>query len=76
MELCQIILDTCAKQQVYILFYGSLGEHFCSLKKTKYIACFEKIFQDQYEFVFRLDNVKLGIVAKFFAHLLLTDAIS
>ncbi|CAF4710510.1 unnamed protein product, partial [Rotaria sp. Silwood2] len=34
------------------------------------------IFQDQYEIVHRLENVKLRNVAKFFAHLLVTNAIS
>ena len=48
---------------------------FCLLKK-EYIECFEKVFQDQYEIVHRLENVKLRNVAKFFAHLLVTDAIS
>ncbi|CAF4600571.1 unnamed protein product [Rotaria socialis] len=42
---------------------------FCLLKK-EYVECFEKVFQDQYDIVYRLENVK------FFAHLLVTDAIS
>ena len=75
MELCQMILDSCAQQRTYERFFGLLGQRFCLLKK-EYVECFEKVFQDQYEIVHRLENVKLRNVAKFFAHLLVTDAIS
>jgi hypothetical protein len=70
-----MILDSCAQQRTYERFFGLLGQRFCSLKK-EYVECFEKVFQDQYEIVHRLENVKLRNVAKFFAHLLVTDAIS
>jgi pre-mRNA-splicing factor CWC22 len=70
-----MILDSCAQQRTYERFFGLLGQRFCLLKK-EYIECFEKVFQDQYEIVHRLENVKLRNVAKFFAHLLVTDAIS
>ncbi|CAF4709266.1 unnamed protein product, partial [Rotaria sp. Silwood2] len=56
-ELCQMILDSCAQQRAYERFFGLLGQH-------------------QYEIVHRLENVKLRNVAKFFAHLLVTNAIS
>ena len=70
-----MILDSCAQQRTYERFFGLLGQRFCLLKK-EYVECFEKVFQDQYEIVHRLENVKLRNVAKFFAHLLVTDAIS
>lgn len=75
MELCRMILDSCAQQRTYERFFGLLGQRFCLLKK-EYVECFEKVFEDQYEIVHRLENVKLRNVAKFFAHLLVTDAIS
>ncbi|CAF4488280.1 unnamed protein product, partial [Rotaria sp. Silwood2] len=56
-ELCQMILDSCAQQRAYERFFGLLGQH-------------------QYEIVHRLENVKLRNVGKFFAHLLVTNAIS
>lgn len=70
-----MILDSCAQQRTYERFFGLLAQRFCLLKK-EYVECFEKVFQDQYEIVHRLENVKLRNVAKFFAHLLFTDAIS
>ncbi|CAF4610522.1 unnamed protein product [Rotaria sp. Silwood1] len=74
-ELCQIILDKCAKKRRYKQFFGLLGQHFCSLKK-EYVEYFEEIFQDQYKIIHRLEYIDLRKVAKFFAHLLATDAIS
>jgi hypothetical protein len=47
----------------------------CSLKK-EHVEYFEQCFQDQYEIVNGLHNVKLKYVAKLFAHLLINDSIS
>ncbi|CAF4375103.1 unnamed protein product, partial [Adineta steineri] len=33
MELCQMILDSCAQQRTYERFFGLLGQRFCLLKK-------------------------------------------
>ncbi|CAF3128471.1 unnamed protein product, partial [Rotaria sp. Silwood2] len=41
-----------------------------------YAEHFEKLFQHQYEIGHSLENVKSTNVAKFFAHLLATNAIS
>lgn len=42
----------------------------------KYIGPFQDMFREQYEVIHRLETNKLRNVAKFFAHLLHTDAIS
>ena len=42
----------------------------------KYIEPFQNMFREQYETIHRLETNKLRNVAKFFAHLLHTDAIS
>ena len=70
-----MIVDICAKQLVYKRYLGLLAERLCSLKK-EYVECFERSFQDQYKNVYRIENMKIRSVAKFFAHLLATDAIS
>ncbi|CAF4356414.1 unnamed protein product [Rotaria sp. Silwood2] len=74
-ELCQMIVDICAQQRTYEHVFGLLGQHFC-LSRKEYVEYFEKIFQDQYKIIDYLEYVKLRKVAKFFAHLLVTDAIS
>ena len=71
-----MILDSCAQQRTYERFFGLLGQRLCSSNK-KYIECFEKIFEDQYEIVYRFENLKLRNVAKFCcSYLLLNDVIS
>ncbi|KAK7111884.1 pre-mRNA-splicing factor CWC22 homolog [Littorina saxatilis] len=74
-ELCYMIVDCCAQLRTYEKFFGLLAGRFCSLDK-KYVVPFETIFQEQFETIHRLDTNKLRNVAKLFAHLLHTDAIS
>lgn len=50
-------------------------QRFCQLDK-KYMEPFQNIFREQFETIHRLETNKLRNVAKFFAHLLHTDAIS
>ncbi|XP_014280762.2 pre-mRNA-splicing factor CWC22 homolog [Halyomorpha halys] len=74
-ELCHMFLDCCAEQRTYEKFFGLLSQRFCQVNNT-YIAPFEQIFADTYSTVHRLDTNRLRNVAKLFAHLLFTDAIS
>ncbi|CAH1391607.1 unnamed protein product [Nezara viridula] len=74
-ELCHMFLDCCAEQRTYEKFFGLLAQRFCQVNNT-YIAPFEQIFADTYSTVHRLDTNRLRNVAKLFAHLLFTDAIS
>ncbi|XP_076449470.1 uncharacterized protein LOC143285903 [Babylonia areolata] len=74
-ELCYMILDCCAQLRTYEKFFGLLAQRFCQLDR-KYVEPFQTIFREQFETIHRLDTNKLRNVAKFFAHLLHTDAIS
>ncbi|XP_013385068.1 pre-mRNA-splicing factor CWC22 homolog [Lingula anatina] len=73
-ELCNMILDCCAQLRTYEKFYGLLAQRFCMLDR-KYIEPYQDIFEEQYTAIHRLETNKLRNVAKFFAHLLFTDAI-
>jgi pre-mRNA-splicing factor CWC22 len=74
-ELCQMILDSCAQQRTFERFFGLLAQRFCQLRKD-FVEYFEKIFKEQYDTVHRLETVKLRNVSKFFSHLFYTDSIS
>lgn len=74
-ELCHMILDCCAQQRTYEKFYGLLGQRFCQINKS-YIIPFQEIFKQSYETIHRLETNKLRNVAKFYGHLLFTDAMS
>lgn len=73
-EMCHMILDCCAQQRTYEKFFGLLAQRFCQLKK-EYAEPFEQIFLSSYDTIHRFETNKLRNVAKFFAHLLFTDAI-
>ncbi|XP_055330180.1 pre-mRNA-splicing factor CWC22 homolog [Paramacrobiotus metropolitanus] len=74
-EICHMIVDCCAQQRTYEKFFGLLAGRFCQLHQT-YIEPYQKIFIDSYDTIHRLETNKLRNVAKFFAHLLWSDAIS
>merc|ERR1719419_1198101 len=73
-ELCHMIIDCCAQQRTYEKFFGLMGQRFCQVTRT-YQDPFSQIFLDTYNTVHRLETGKLRNVAKFYAHLLYTDAI-
>ncbi|XP_054166466.1 pre-mRNA-splicing factor CWC22 homolog [Oppia nitens] len=74
-ELCHMIVDCAAQQRTYMKFYGLLAQRFCSLN-SDYAEPFAEIFKSCYDTIHRFETNKLRNVAKLFAHLLITDAIS
>ncbi|XP_014237884.1 pre-mRNA-splicing factor CWC22 homolog [Trichogramma pretiosum] len=75
MELCHMFLDCCAEMRTYEKFFGLLAGRFCAINRI-YVGPFEEIFRTSYNTIHRLDTNRLRNVAKFFAHLLMTDSIS
>jgi pre-mRNA-splicing factor CWC22 len=60
---------------MHCFFTVFLSQRFCEIDR-KYIEPFQQIYIEQYETIHRLETNKLRNVAKFFAHMLYTDAIS
>nr|CAG4714854.1 unnamed protein product [Naegleria fowleri] len=75
MEVCSMIIECCSQERSYLDFYGSLGERFCSLSDNFRID-FEECFKIQYGILHRYETSRLRNIAKFFAHLLVSDSIS
>jgi len=73
-EFCLMIIDCCAQQRTYEKFFGLLAQRFCLMKK-EFMEQYVILFKEQYEIIHRYDTNKLRNVAKFFAHLLYSDAI-
>jgi len=73
-ELATMIIECCAQEKTFIKYYALLGERFCKLKR-EYTDSFADCFVAQYSMVHRLESNKLRNVARFFAHLLATDAL-
>eukprot|EP00252_Welwitschia_mirabilis_P005536 TRINITY_DN159_c0_g4_i1.p1 TRINITY_DN159_c0_g4~~TRINITY_DN159_c0_g4_i1.p1 ORF type:complete len:866 (+),score=186.41 TRINITY_DN159_c0_g4_i1:199-2796(+) len=73
-ELCTMLLECCSQERTYLRYYGLLGQRFCMINKI-YQELFDNCFVQQYSMIHRLETNKLRNVAKFFAHLLGTDAL-
>lgn len=74
MELCVMLLECCSQERTYLRYYGLLGQRFCMINRV-YQEKFDICFVNQYSMIHRLETNKLRNVAKFFAHLLGTDAL-
>ncbi|KAF9596011.1 hypothetical protein IFM89_006938 [Coptis chinensis] len=74
MELCIMLLECCSQERTYLRYYGLLGQRFCNINKI-HQENFETCFVKQYSSIHQLETNKLRNVAKFFAHLLGTDAL-
>ncbi|KAG6533244.1 hypothetical protein ZIOFF_007110 [Zingiber officinale] len=68
------VLAVGSQERTYLRYYGLLGQRFCMINKV-HQENFEKCFVQQYSMIHRLETNKLRNVAKFFAHLLGTDAL-
>ncbi|DAZ98030.1 TPA: hypothetical protein N0F65_004520 [Lagenidium giganteum] len=73
-EICAMLIECCSQERTYQRYYGLLGQRFCMIKR-EYQDAFDLCFSEQYGLIHRLETNKLRNVAKFFAHLLYTDAL-
>jgi pre-mRNA-splicing factor CWC22 len=74
-ELVTMIIECCSQEKTYIRYFGLLAQRFCYLNRC-YQTLFEQCFDKQYMLVHRLATGKLRNIAKLYAHLMGTDAIS
>ncbi|EAN34440.1 MIF4G domain protein [Theileria parva strain Muguga] len=74
-EVCIMLIDCCAMERTFQLFYSLQAERLCKLRQS-YRINFEQCFSRQYKLIHRLETSKLRNVAKFFAHLFYTEGIS
>jgi pre-mRNA-splicing factor CWC22 len=75
MELCNMILECCTQERTYLRFYGLLAQRFCLINPDLYAPKFHELFVKTYNNVHKMEVNKLRNAAKFFGHLLYTDAI-
>jgi pre-mRNA-splicing factor CWC22 len=74
-ELCHMIVDCCSNERNYLKFYGLLAERFCKIDEL-WRENFEKCFGEVYSTIHRLETNRIRNVAKLFAHLFESDAIT
>ncbi|CAG9333995.1 unnamed protein product [Blepharisma stoltei] len=74
-DIAAMILECCMQERTYLRFFGLLSQRFCMLNPV-YQEHFQYLLTQYYQTIHRLETNKLRNLAKFFAHLLFTDAIS
>ncbi|XP_060966302.1 pre-mRNA-splicing factor CWC22 [Cannabis sativa] len=77
MEICTMVLKCCSQETTYRNYYGLLGQRLCANNHSHHHN-FEKCFVNNYEMIHnhKFETNKIRNLAKFFAHLLSTNALS
>lgn len=70
-----MIIECCSQERSYSTFYGLIGERFCRINRI-WFDCFEQAFREYYETIHRYETNRLRNIARFFGHLIATDAVS
>jgi pre-mRNA-splicing factor CWC22 len=73
-ELVSMIVECCAESKTYLKFFGLIGERFARLNRM-WCDLFEESFMKYYDTIHRYETNKLRNIARFWGHLLATDAI-
>jgi pre-mRNA-splicing factor CWC22 len=70
-----MIIECCSQERSYSNFYGLVGERFSKLNRV-WTDCVEQAFGTYYSTIHRYETNRLRNIARFFGHMLATDAIS
>ncbi|KAJ9396265.1 hypothetical protein DTO282F9_6834 [Paecilomyces variotii] len=73
-ELPSMTIECCSQERTYSKFYGLIGERFAKLNRL-WCDLFEAAFAKYYETIHRYETNRLRNIARFFGHMLSTDAI-
>ena len=74
-ELCNMVVECCSQERSYNKFYGLIGERLCKLNPNLWAKSFDESFRNYYNTIHRYESNRLRNIARFFGHLLATDAI-
>jgi pre-mRNA-splicing factor CWC22 len=70
-----MIIECCSQERSYSNFYGLIGERFSKLNRV-WTESLETAFTNYYTTIHRYETNRLRNIARFFGHLIATDAIS
>lgn len=73
-QMCNMIIECCSQERSYEKFFGLIGERFCKLNRI-WMNNFCEEFTEVYTSIHRYETNRIRNIAKFFAHLLHTDAL-
>jgi pre-mRNA-splicing factor CWC22 len=73
-ELPSMVIECCSQERTYSKFYGLIGERFAKINRL-WTDLFEQSFAKYYDTIHRYETNRLRNIARFFGHLLSSDAI-
>ncbi|ESZ97652.1 pre-mRNA-splicing factor cwc22 [Sclerotinia borealis F-4128] len=73
-ELPSMIIECCSQERTYLKLYGLIGERFAKINRL-WTDLFEESFAKYYDTIHRYETNRLRIIARFFGHLLSSDAL-
>jgi len=73
-ELPSMVIECCSQERTYSKFYGLIGERFAKLNRL-WTEQFEASFAKYYDTIHRYETNRLRNIARFFGHMLSSDAI-
>ena len=73
-ELPSMVVECCSQERTYSKFYGLIGERFAKLNRL-WTELFEASFAKYYDTIHRYETNRLRNIARFFGHMLSSDAI-
>ncbi|RAK74809.1 MIF4G-domain-containing protein [Aspergillus fijiensis CBS 313.89] len=73
-ELPSMVIECCSQERTYSKFYGLIGERFAKINRF-WSDLFETSFAKYYDTIHRYETNRLRNIARFFGHMISTDAI-
>ena len=73
-ELPSMVVECCSQERTYSKFYGLIGERFAKINRL-WTDLFEQSFAKYYDTIHRYETNRLRNIARFFGHLISSDAI-
>lgn len=73
-ELPSMVVECCSQERTFSKFYGLIGERFSKINRL-WADLFEASFAQYYETIHRYETNRLRNIARFFGHMLSSDAI-
>ncbi|KAF7172918.1 hypothetical protein CNMCM5623_005079 [Aspergillus felis] len=73
-ELPSMVIECCSQERTYSKFYGLIGERFAKINRL-WSDLFEAAFAKYYDTIHRYETNRLRNIARFFGHMLSTEAI-
>jgi pre-mRNA-splicing factor CWC22 len=73
-ELPSMIIECCSQEKAYAKFFGLIGERLAKINRL-WTDLFEQAFAKYYETIHRYETNRLRNIARFFGHMISSDAI-